>query len=152
MPDIRPVSDLRNRFKEIERFIKKTGEPIFLTSNGRASMVLLSNEAYDKMTGAASGQQDEKEVDTFGGLIRKLLRVNEMTEEEMVAASGIPYEDLCEIMDDSRKPTEIEIEKLAAPLHVMPNTLKVFLDPVSGKVDAKMRKLMIKILDKIEDM
>ena len=43
MLDIRPVSDLRNKFSEIEETIKG-GQPVYLTKNGYGSMVVLSLE------------------------------------------------------------------------------------------------------------
>lgn len=49
MIQIRPISDLRNRFTEIENTVK-TGEPVYLTKNGYGSMVVLSIEAYSKLT------------------------------------------------------------------------------------------------------
>ena len=47
MPAIRPVSDLRNKYAEVERDIAATGRPVFFTKNGRGSMVLMSVEAYE---------------------------------------------------------------------------------------------------------
>ena len=47
---IRPVSDLRNRFKEIEDDVLRTGEPVFLTKNGYGSMVVMSLEQYSALT------------------------------------------------------------------------------------------------------
>ena len=49
MIQIKPVSDLRNKFTEIESIVK-TGEPVYLTRNGYGSMVVLSIEAYSKLT------------------------------------------------------------------------------------------------------
>ena len=49
MIQIKPVSDLRNKFTEIESIVK-TGEPVYLTKNGYGSMVVLSIEAYSKLT------------------------------------------------------------------------------------------------------
>ena len=49
MPQIRPVSDLRNNFTEISRVIHETSEPIFLTKNGYGDMVVMSIEAYEKL-------------------------------------------------------------------------------------------------------
>ena len=48
MIQIRPVSDLRNKFTEIENTVK-TGEPVYLTKNGYGSMVVMSIEAYSKL-------------------------------------------------------------------------------------------------------
>lgn len=50
MLNIRPVSDLRNKFPEIEATVLETGEPVFLTKNGYGSMVVLSLEQYAALT------------------------------------------------------------------------------------------------------
>ena len=47
MQDIRPISDLRNKFTEISRDVHQTGRPIYLTKNGYGNMVVMSKEAYD---------------------------------------------------------------------------------------------------------
>lgn len=47
MPKIRPVSDLRNHFKEITTDVQASKEPIFLTKNGVGSIVVMSMEAYE---------------------------------------------------------------------------------------------------------
>ena len=49
MPQIRPVSDLRNNFAEISRTVHQTREPVILTKNGYGDMVVMSYEAYDKI-------------------------------------------------------------------------------------------------------
>ncbi|MBR2685131.1 MAG: type II toxin-antitoxin system Phd/YefM family antitoxin [Erysipelotrichaceae bacterium] len=46
--DIRPVSDLRNKFTEIERTVQ-SGKPVYLTKNGYGTMVVLSLDAYTKL-------------------------------------------------------------------------------------------------------
>lgn len=48
MIQIRPVSDLRNKFTEIESTVK-TGSPVYLTKNGYGYMVVMSIEAYSKL-------------------------------------------------------------------------------------------------------
>jgi prevent-host-death family protein len=50
MLNIRPVSDLRNKFPEIENTVLESGEPVILTKNGYGSMVLLSLEQYSALT------------------------------------------------------------------------------------------------------
>lgn len=47
--NIRPISDLRNRFTEIERIVS-TGEPVYLTKNGYGTMVVLSLDEYSRLT------------------------------------------------------------------------------------------------------
>ena len=48
MPKIRPVSDLRNNFADISRFVHETAEPVFLTKNGYGDMVVMSMEAFER--------------------------------------------------------------------------------------------------------
>lgn len=49
MLQIRPVSDLRNNFTAIEQLVSN-GNPVYLTKNGYGTMVVLSLEAYGKLT------------------------------------------------------------------------------------------------------
>ena len=49
MVQVRPVSDLRNRFDDIEDIVQ-TGEPVYLTRNGHGTMVVMSMEAYSRLT------------------------------------------------------------------------------------------------------
>lgn len=49
MPQIRPVSDLRNSFAEISRSVHQSNEPVILTKNGYGDMVVLSYEAYESL-------------------------------------------------------------------------------------------------------
>ena len=46
MPNIKPVSDLRN-YNEVLKDVA-VGEPVFLTKNGRGKYVLLDIEEYEK--------------------------------------------------------------------------------------------------------
>lgn len=58
MIQIRPVSDLRNKFPEIENIVKE-GEPVYLTKNGYGSMVVLSLEKYAELVDALESKLDE---------------------------------------------------------------------------------------------
>ena len=58
MLDIRPVSDLRNKFSEIEETVK-SGQPVYLTKNGYGSMVVLSLEQYAALTDEVELRLDE---------------------------------------------------------------------------------------------
>ena len=49
MIQIRPVSDLRNKFPEIEKIIN-SGEPVYLTKNGYGTMVVLSLNEFERIT------------------------------------------------------------------------------------------------------
>lgn len=46
MSDIRPISDLRNKFTEISQTVHEQNEPVILTRNGYGNMVVMSYEHY----------------------------------------------------------------------------------------------------------
>lgn len=48
MPNIRPISDLRNSANEISDFCRQTGEPVYITRNGSGDMVVISIEEYER--------------------------------------------------------------------------------------------------------
>lgn len=58
MIQIRPISDLRNKFTEIEKEVKK-GEPVYLTKNGYGTMVVMSLEKYSELTDEIELKLDE---------------------------------------------------------------------------------------------
>lgn len=58
MLKIRPVSDLRNKFSEIETMVSE-GEPVYLTKNGYGSMVVLSMEQYAELTDCVEWALDQ---------------------------------------------------------------------------------------------
>ena len=58
MIKIRPVSDLRNKFTEIEQIVK-CGEEVYLTKNGYGSMVVMSIEQYSQLVDSLDLKLDE---------------------------------------------------------------------------------------------
>ncbi len=58
MIQIRPVSDLRNKFAEIENVVKE-GEPVYLTKNGYGSLVVMRLEKYSELTDNVEKLLDE---------------------------------------------------------------------------------------------
>jgi prevent-host-death family protein len=83
MIQIRPVSDLRNKFPDIEKIVNG-GEPVYLTKNGYGTMVVLSLDAYSKLTDGVEDALDEADRlaenncermshdEVFGNLRRKI--------------------------------------------------------------------------------
>ena len=59
MINIRPISDLRNKFSEIEEEVMTTNSPIFLTKNGYGTMVVMSIEQYSSLTDSVEKSLDE---------------------------------------------------------------------------------------------
>ena len=58
MMNIRPVSDLRNKYPEIEKLVLN-GEEVYLTKNGYGSMVVMSIEQYSKLKDLIEMKLDE---------------------------------------------------------------------------------------------
>ena len=46
-PIIRSSTDIRRDYNSIEALAKETGKPIYLTKNGRASLVVMDAAAFD---------------------------------------------------------------------------------------------------------
>lgn len=70
MPNIKPVSDLRN-YTEVLRDIA-VGEPVFLTKNGRGRYAIVDMEEYEKtqatiklMAALAKGEKSGEEKGWF---------------------------------------------------------------------------------------
>lgn len=80
MITIRPVSDLRNKFPEIEKEVLHSGKPVFLTKNGYGTMVLLSLEQYSALTENAEEKLDEADAKAKENPAR-------MTHDEVFAAA-----------------------------------------------------------------
>lgn len=51
MPNIRPSSDLRNKYNEISEFCHKYSEPVYITKNGQGDLAVMSIETYEKLAG-----------------------------------------------------------------------------------------------------
>lgn len=49
MPNIRPISDLRNSANEISDFCRETGQPVYITRNGTGDMVVVSMAEYERL-------------------------------------------------------------------------------------------------------
>lgn len=48
MPNIKPISDLRGNANDLSDFCHQTGEPVYITRNGKGDMVVLSMEEYER--------------------------------------------------------------------------------------------------------
>lgn len=59
MIQITPVSDLLNKFSEIEGIVVREGHPVYLQKDCYSSMVLLSTEKYTEIADDIELQLDE---------------------------------------------------------------------------------------------
>ncbi len=83
MIQIKPVSDLRNKFPDIEKIVNR-GEPVYLTKNGYGAMVVLSLEAYSRLTDGVEAALDNADLaaesdemrythdEIFGGIRKRI--------------------------------------------------------------------------------
>lgn len=55
--NIRPVSDLRNHYSDVETEVYEKG-PVFLTKNGYGSMVIMSIEQFEHINGNVEAALD----------------------------------------------------------------------------------------------
>jgi len=65
MLTIRPISDLRNHFKEVEQEVSGKNKSIIFTTNGRASMVTMSFDKFSKLTHLDYIERALDEADTY---------------------------------------------------------------------------------------
>lgn len=76
MINIRPVSDLRNKFPEVEETVINSNTPVFLTKNGYGTMVLMSIKQYSTLTDNVERKLDE--ADTFAANTSTRLSKNDV--------------------------------------------------------------------------
>ena len=101
---IRPVSDLRNKFPEIEKYVEN-GEPVYLTKNGYGSMVVISIEQYEKLTQRA---ELISEFEMLVGYAKGEIRIHPdaelvvvvRTKKNLVRTYGAKLEDLEEATEE----------------------------------------------------
>ena len=53
MPIIKPISSLRNQTRDIASLCHKQDEPIYLTTNGKGDLVVMSIEHYERLNARA---------------------------------------------------------------------------------------------------
>lgn len=84
MPNIRPISELRNNANEISDFCRQTREPVYITRNGTGDMVVVCIEEYERQQAL---------IDLYGKLA--------VAEQEI--ASGAEGEDFITVARQLRK-------------------------------------------------
>lgn len=69
MAIIKPISDLRNKARELSQLCHASDEPIYITRNGEGDMVLMSLAAYEGLQARLELYRllDEAEADVEAG-------------------------------------------------------------------------------------
>ncbi len=47
--NVRPITDLKNRAKDLVREVAESGEPVVITQNGKPAVVLMDVEQHDRL-------------------------------------------------------------------------------------------------------
>lgn len=61
MPVVKPVSELQRNFAAVADVCHETNEPVYLTKNGSASLVLIDSDVYDSQMRLASEVREREE-------------------------------------------------------------------------------------------
>ena len=89
MPNIRPISDLRNSANEISDFCKQTREPVFITRNGTGDMVV---DVYKVKIYPAAKRDLQQIVDYLNTLsAQAALRYYDLLVEQISSLSHMPF-------------------------------------------------------------
>lgn len=84
MPNIRPISDLRNKANEISEICHSENETVFITKNGIGDLAIMSIESYER-------QQALLEL------------YSKLFEAEIEIKNGVKGEDFFEVAKQLRK-------------------------------------------------
>ena len=85
--NIRPISDLRNRYGDVEKDVNEKG-PVFLTKNGYGSMVVMSMEQYEFLNGTVEDLLDAADRQASTMPVR-------YTHEEVFGSIRARFDDAC---------------------------------------------------------
>ena len=85
LPDVRPVSDLRQNMAEVMESIDTENRPVILTKHGRGRYILLSLEDYNRITALNALYEaiDEGIADVETGCVSDFREFAQELREEM---------------------------------------------------------------------
>ncbi len=91
MPIIRSSSDLRNNYNEVSEVCHSCKEPVFITGNGKADLVVMSIEVYEQMAGKFElySKIDKGLDDIEKGRVKSAREVFERKQQVMKTANKI---------------------------------------------------------------
>lgn len=69
MPAVKPISELQRNMAAVARECRETGDPIYLTKNGYASLVIMDAEAFDREMAVHRAVYD-RESRVFSAIMR----------------------------------------------------------------------------------
>jgi len=48
MPNIKSSTDLRNNYNDISSYCRETGEPVYITKNGRGDLAVMNIDSFKR--------------------------------------------------------------------------------------------------------
>jgi len=84
MPNIRPLTDLRNNTTDVAELAHAEREPVFITKNGYADLVVMSIDAYESS-------------------LARLEVYDKLASSQAEVESGVPLQTLDEVFDKYRR-------------------------------------------------
>lgn len=78
MPQILPISDLRTNLNAVCDIAEETGQPIFMTKNGKAKLVVYDSEAYEEMIQGQRFAQKLREAEIEARYVDKTFPMDEL--------------------------------------------------------------------------
>ncbi len=110
MAFIRPCADLRNNYNEISKICHETKEPIYITKNGANDLVVLCDEAYEKLKKDVEQTEEErierlvsdhfdKQYASFEEFKKDILKKIKEAIKEIEEGKGIPMENVLTEME-----------------------------------------------------
>lgn len=94
MPVVLPISDLQRNFKEIVEKCERSSEPIYLTRNGSASVVVMDAAAFDREMAIHERVRD-REIRVQKSIMRGY--------EDYLAGHYLPLDQALEAVDKARE-------------------------------------------------
>ena len=78
MPQILPISDLRTNLNAVCDIAEETGQPIYMTKNGKAKLVVFDSAAYEEMLQGQRYAQKLREAEIEARYIDKAFTKDEI--------------------------------------------------------------------------
>lgn len=124
MPDIRPISELRLNLSAVERDAHATDRPIFFTNNGKASLVLLSNKAYDAICAPMRRPPDPTLAGRLIEIIRRARGIDPGLFRARCEAAGVPARRLERVLDGTIPPGKAQLDAICGALGADPGSVR----------------------------
>lgn len=78
VPHILPISDLRTNLSSVCDLAEETGQPVYMTKNGKAKLVVFDSEAYEELLQQQRYTTKLREAEIEARYVNKIFSKEEM--------------------------------------------------------------------------